>query len=260
MKLNSCAEYTPSSWETTKIKFIASRIGSGKTPKGGSDVYTNNGVMFIRSQNVHFSGLKLDDVVFIHENIDAEMKSTRVQDSDILLNITGASLGRCSIVPPDFPPANVNQHVCIIRPLTEKTIPRFLYYVIMSHSVQTQIFNSQVGSSREGLNFSEVKDLEFLLPSLNKQSEIADYLDRETAKIDNLITAMEQLLTLLAAKRQAVISEAVTRGLGADVPLRVSGVEWLGEIPAHWAIPPVYARYDVQLGKMLDTKRIVGTN
>ncbi len=95
-------------------------------------------------------------------------------------------------------------------------------------------------------------------PEFKEQTQIADFLDRETAKIDALIAEQENLIVLLAEKRQATISRAVTRGLDPNVPLKDSGVPWLGKVPAHWVLPPMYLRYSSDLGKMLDTSRITG--
>ena len=92
----------------------------------------------------------------------------------------------------------------------------------------------------------------------NEQLAIAAFLDRETAKIDGLVVKKERLIELLQEKRTALISAAVTKGLNPDAKMKESGIEWLGEVPEHWKIPPLYARYKVELGKMLDAKRITG--
>jgi type I restriction enzyme S subunit len=201
----------PMNWEVSRVKWVTSHIGSGKTPRGGSKIYKNSGVMFLRSQNVHFEGLELEDVVYIGESIDYEMKSTRVLPEDILLNITGASLGRCCIVPPSFPRANVNQHVCILRPVAEKIDASFFHKTISSSSIQSQIFALENGSSREGINFSQIGDLVFAKPKdLTEQRAIAAHLDRETAKLDALAAKVRVAIERLAEYRSALISAAVT--------------------------------------------------
>ncbi len=110
-------------WTLSKINEIATKVGSGKTPLGGEAVYTLKGIPFIRSQNVINNQLKLDNT-FIPESVHTEMASSRVLPGDILLNITGASIGRSCVVPVSFKEGNVNQHVCIIR--LEKDEPLFL--------------------------------------------------------------------------------------------------------------------------------------
>ena len=98
------------------------------------------------------------------------------------------------------------------------------------------------------------------VPGFENQHVVADYLDRETARIDALVAEKERMLALLEEKRTALISHTVTRGINPDAPLKSSGLDWLGDIPAHWNIPPVYARFEVQLGKMLDEKKIKGNH
>jgi len=105
----------PYTWAWTTIGAIASFIGSGITPLGGQNVYVSKGIPFIRSQNVYPSGIHLEDIVYITPEMHAEMKRTHVRPDDVLLNITGASIGRSTYVPPCFGEANVNQHVCILR-------------------------------------------------------------------------------------------------------------------------------------------------
>lgn len=98
------------------------------------------------------------------------------------------------------------------------------------------------------------------LPSLLEQTLIAAFLDRETAKIDALVAEQQRLIELLKEKRQAVISHAVTKGLNPDAPMKDSGIEWLGDIPKHWATPTLNSRYSTELGKMLDEKRMSGVH
>ena len=88
----------PKHWRVVLLKHLTTKIGSGKTPRGGSEVYVDDGIMLIRSMNVHDSGLKLDDVVYIPPEVDQAMAATRVKPNDVLLNITGASIGRTCLV------------------------------------------------------------------------------------------------------------------------------------------------------------------
>lgn len=227
----------PAHWEALRLKWVATKIGSGKTPKGGAEVYSDSGVLFLRSQNVHFDGLRLEDAAYIDDVTDCEMSSTRVAAGDVLLNITGASLGRCCVVPRETPRANVNQHVCIIRPSASRVSAEYLSACVASHPVQEQVFSSENGVSREGLNYTQTANLVFATPpSLEEQLAIATFVDRETRRIDALIGHKERLSALLEEKRQAVISHAVTRGLDPTASLKYSGVPWLGTVPTHWTV------------------------
>lgn len=199
----------PQHWEISALKYLTSKIGSGVTPRGGSEVYLDKGVLFIRSQNVYPDGLHLDDPKYISESIDESMPNTRVYTGDILLNITGASIGRCCVYT-KTESANVNQHVCIIRPLCNLIKSQFLCYILNSKIGQNQIALYQTGGNREGLNFEQLRNFAIPLPPLFEQQAIANFLDEKTAKIDALIDALTKQLDELAEYKKAVISEAVT--------------------------------------------------
>lgn len=199
----------PQHWGMSPLKYLTSKIGSGITPRGGSEVYLDKGVLFIRSQNVYPDGLHLDDPKYISESIDESMSNTRVYTGDILLNITGASIGRCCVYTMTES-ANVNQHVCIIRPLCNLIKNQFLSYILNSKIGQDQIALFQTGGNREGLNFEQLKNFAIPLPPRSEQQAIAEFLDDKTEKIDALIDELNKQLDELAEYRQAVISEAVT--------------------------------------------------
>jgi type I restriction enzyme S subunit len=154
---------------------VADKINSGKTPLGGEAVYTKNGILFIRSQNVNNDRLELDNSVFIPESVNNQMKNSIVKPNDILLNITGASLGRSCVISDDFNIGNVNQHVCIIR-LNQYSNPRFIQPILSSNRGQIIIKSLQTGSGREGLNFESIKNIKLSIPILEEQQKIASFL------------------------------------------------------------------------------------
>lgn len=199
----------PEHWEVKKLGYITKKIGSGKTPRGGSEVYSDTGILFIRSQNVYDEGLFLDDVVRISKEINDDMANTQVKSGDILLNVTGGSIGRTTIVPDNFEKANVNQHVCIIR-LNSKKSKTFISLVMKSLLIKTQIDAIQNGAAREGLNFEQISDFRLAIPPIEEQQKIVSYLDDKTQKIDTLIKKATKSIKLLKEKRTALISAAVT--------------------------------------------------
>jgi len=199
----------PAHWEVWKLAHLTTRIGSGKTPTGGAEVYQTEGVLFLRSQNVYDEGLHLNDVAYIDEKTDKEMSWSRTKPNDILLNITGASLGRTCLVPRDIKRANVNQHVCVIR-LKENDFSKFVAHYLKSKQAKSFYDLAQTGSAREGLNFEQIGAFPIPLPPLAEQKEIAAFLDRETAKIDALSTKITTAIDHLKEYRTALISAAVT--------------------------------------------------
>jgi type I restriction enzyme S subunit len=143
-----------------------------------------------------------------------------------------------------------------------KMNPKFVHHLLRSYPFQEEFYRYGKGIVADlwSTNSSEMKNI--FIPTFPEaeQEKIANFLDHETAKIDTLIEKQQQLITLLKEKRQAVISHAVTKGLNPNAPMRDSGVEWLGEVPAHWAVAKLSYRYQVSLGKMLDEKKITGNH
>ena len=189
-------------WEEKKIGDITLKVGSGKTPRGGNSVYTDSGVMFLRSQNVFNGYMVLDDVAYITEEENNKMKSTSVYENDILLNITGASIGRCCVVPNLNNKANVNQHVCIIRPKKD-TNSSFIMNQIIGYKVQRQIDSYQAGGNREGLNFQQIKEIKINIPSLQEQEKIANLL----SKVDRYIELQEKKVSELEKYKKGMMQK-----------------------------------------------------
>ena len=198
----------PAGWSLVKLGVVATKIGSGKTPRGGANVYHDEGITFLRSQNIYDTGLRLDDVAYISEEVDEEMSATRVFKGDVLLNITGGSIGRCCTYDLEAH-ANVNQHVCIIRP-SGKALPKWIRYFWNSNPGRTTVDIHQSGANREGLNFEQIASARIPLPSVNEQTKIVLYIDAKTAEIDSLIADKQRQVELLREYRKSLISEAVT--------------------------------------------------
>lgn len=175
----------PEGWSFIRLGNLARKIGSGSTPRGGQNAYTDSGIPFLRSQNVRNDGLRLDDIAFIPDDTHQKMESTQVFPGDILLNITGASLGRSAIFPENLTEANVSQHVTIIR-LIEPQMNRFIHLGILSPMVQRLIWGRQVGMAIEGLSKKVLEQFELPIPPLAEQQRIV-------AKVDELIALCDQL-------------------------------------------------------------------
>ncbi|NLR59386.1 restriction endonuclease subunit S [Chitinophaga polysaccharea] len=199
----------PEHWEIKKIKYITSKIGSGVTPKGGATVYLDEGIPLLRSQNIHFDGLRLEDVAFISEETHNEMSNSKVRAGDVLLNITGASIGRCYFYEGQLGEANVNQHVCILRP-NRKVHTKYLYLLMTSTIGQSQIDLNQVGGGREGLTFDSLKSFTVSLPPISEQMEIINVVEKHNSKFNEIEVATRKTVDLLRERRVALISAAVT--------------------------------------------------
>jgi type I restriction enzyme S subunit len=181
----------PRSWEAIRMGWLARKLGAGSTPLGGKSVYQKEGVPFLRSQNVYDDGLRLDDVALISRATHDKMSGTHIRQNDILLNITGASIGRCSLVPATFAEGNVSQHVAIIR-LFLPAIREFIHISLISPFFQQVIDDVQVGVSREGLSMQRLRLFPMLLPPLAEQHRIVTRVNELMALCDRLERAFKE--------------------------------------------------------------------
>lgn len=171
----------PKEWDVKQLGDVTEKIGSGVTPTGGSEVYISAGVLFIRSQNVLRGSLSLDDVAYISSDVDDSMEYSRVKPFDVLLNITGASIGRCAYFPEKLGSANVNQHVCIIRfPNAKEHLALFGSEYLNSSFGRNQISKSTAGGNREGLNFQQIKSFMFPVVPTKELEKISLLIMRQS--------------------------------------------------------------------------------
>lgn len=184
----------PAEWDVVRVDEIVTKVGSGVTPKGGSKAYVSSGIPLIRSQNVHSDGLRLDNVSFITAEQHQKMKGSQLQANDVLLNITGASIGRCYYLADDFIEGNVNQHVCIIRLKKNMVSHVFITLLLNGQLGQTQIMSLQAGGNREGLNFQQIREIKLPLPPIEEQ-----------VKISNTLSSIEREVRIKESKLNAVI-------------------------------------------------------
>jgi len=202
-------------WETRKLKELTTKIGSGSTPSGGKESYQETGVPLIRSMNVHFGGFVRDGLAFLNNEQAEKLKNVTVKADDVLLNITGASIGRVATAPKDMEGARVNQHVCILRP-TAEIIPPFLELFLASPVVQNLIDDVQVGATREALTKAMIEQFEIPVPSLAEQRRIVAKVEQLMALVDALETQLAASSATAANLLSALVTELTSRKGGDD--------------------------------------------
>jgi type I restriction enzyme S subunit len=198
-------------WGTRRLKDLTTKIGSGSTPSGGKESYQASGVPLIRSMNVHFGGFVRQGLAFLNDEQAEKLKNVAVKADDVLLNITGASIGRVATAPRNMEGARVNQHVCIVRPTSEIT-PQFLELFLASPVVQNLIETIQVGGTREALTKAMIEQFEIPVPSIAEQRRIV-------ARVDQLMALVDELERQQAASREnatklldAIVQEMTSSG------------------------------------------------
>lgn len=182
-------------WEYKKIGKITLKVGSGSTPTGGQAAYLDEGIPLIRSMNVHFNGIKYDGLAYLNEDQAKGLKNVEVFENDILLNITGASIGRVCLAPKEISGARVNQHVCIIR-VNNELKPSFLNIYLSSPIIQNIINNENYGVTRQSFTKAQILELEIPIPSIEEQEIILSKVESILAKTD----AIEQQYKALKEK------------------------------------------------------------
>ena len=214
----------PESWMWTTIEEICSKIGSGSTPRGSN--YSANGIPFFRSQNVYNDRLVYDDIKYISEEVHQKMKGTEVLANDLLLNITGGSLGRCAVVPADFNCGNVSQHVCIMRSVLVE--PEYFHVLVLSSYFAKSM--KITGSGREGLPKYSLEQMAFPLPPLSEQQRIVMEIEKLFALIDQIEHSKVNLQTIIKQTKSKILDLAIHGKLVPQDPNDEPAIELLKRI------------------------------
>lgn len=232
----------PGHWEVMRLKRVAAiQYGIGEPPK-----YNDEGTPLIRATNVDAGKIRKEGLVFVDPADIPTNRITWLAPGDIIVVRSGAYTGDSAIIRSEHCPSIAGFDM-VLHP--SGCCPDFLQYALLSRYLKShQIDLEKLRAAQPHLNAEELGSCLLLLPPTPEQSAIAAFLDRETAKIDALVAEQERLIALLKEKRQAVISHAVTKGLDPSVPLKDSGIDWLGEVPAHWGTTRLKFIADVQSG------------
>mgnify|MGYP000969068000 CR=1 FL=1 len=208
-----------------------------------ADEYRAEGPYVVSS--AHFSDFRIrwEDCPRVSDaRYEADI-NIQLYEGDVLLMKDGAAMGKLAFIDSLPGPACLNSHLLLFRPLTlsgaASYVPKFAFYFMQTGFFQEHIRVNGTGATFLGISQEAISRYRVAWPIIDEQEVIVSFLDRETAKIDALIAAQEKLLALLAEKRQATISHAVTRGLDHSVPMKDSGIPWLGDVPAHWEVRSV---------------------
>jgi len=203
-------------WVKNKLKSVTTKIGSGATPRGGQESYMSDGISLIRSLNVHDFGFKYAKLAFLDDSQADELSNVEVQPRDVLLNITGASVARCTIVPDDVLPARVNQHVSIIRPVAEKLDADFLHYLLISKPYKDLLLKTgeEGGSTRQAITKAQIQEFAIEYPgTLNEQKSFVSKLDEMLTETQRLVDIYQRKLEALEALKKSLLYQAFTGAL-----------------------------------------------
>ncbi len=250
----------PGHWEVDRLKWstLACKNGIwGDEPKQNDD-----DIPCVRVADFDRQKLRVELSEPAIRNVTEKERNGRVlNQGDLLLEKSGGGEFQpvgCVVLYDDPLPAVCSNFAARVQVAAGMNAPFWRYVHAAAYAVRLNTRSIKQTSGIQNLDQQQYLDELAAFPPLPEQTQIAAFLDRETAKIDALVAEQRRLMALLKEKRQAVISHAVTRGLNPQAPLKPTGIEWLGEVPVHWTMPTLNSRYSIELGKMLDEVRITG--
>ena len=222
----------PSHWNRITFNRIVIQVKDGTH---GTHVRTDDGPVLLSAKNVFNNGIKIGSTEsrILIKDFNEIVSNGFPKKGDILVTCVG-TIGRSCVYPFDEPMA-FQRSVAFLR-LNSSSNPIYYKYFIESKQYQSQLESLIKSSAQGGVYMGDLISTVVSSCAFNEQTQIANFLDHETTKIDSLIEKQKQLIQLLKEKRQAVISHAVTKGLDPSVKMKDSGVEWLGEVPEHWRV------------------------
>ena len=167
-------------WKQALLREVTSKIGSGATPRGGKESYQAEGITLIRSMNVHDGRFEYKDLAHITDEQAEQLDNVTVEDGDVFINITGASVARSCIVPKDTLPARVNQHVAIIRCVRDQLHPTFANNMFLNDRFKGQLLDigESGGATRQAITKQQLENLAVILPPLELQEHFAAFVEQ----------------------------------------------------------------------------------
>lgn len=198
------------SWGSDILKNLTSKIGSGATPRGGEKSYKEEGISLIRSLNVYDNEFKIRKLAFIDNDQATLLSNVDVKENDVLFNITGASIARCTIVPNIILPARVNQHVSILRPIKDQLDPKFLMYLLISKHYKKILLSTGegAGATRQAITKAQLESFEIRYPVAREQKNIVKELDDLSQKTKELEVIFRRKVADLEELKKSYLEQA----------------------------------------------------
>ena len=229
----------PEEWDVLKLKWIFKLVYRYPTYYGIQ--YSDNGVIEVRGEMLKGNGLidvESCEPRFISEEISNNYPMTKLKKDDIVMSVRG-TMGKIGLVTDNIENANITANLLRLSPNKNKVYSKWLVWLMESSRFNEELDNYSDQTTIKTIRVPNLLSINIPLPKYDEQNAIANFLYQKTAEIDGLIADKEKLIELLQEKRQAIITEAVTKGLNPNVRMKDSGVEWIGEIPEHWEVSKI---------------------
>ncbi len=209
-KLNEIFSQKGEGWEEKSLKEITTKIGSGATPRGGQASYKESGISLIRSMNVHDDGFRDKKLAFIDEEQAGKLDNVTIQEKDVLLNITGASVARCCVVDSKFLPARVNQHVSIIRIKDHILNEQFLQFALTSKATKDLLLGiGEQGATRQAITKTQIENFKIAFPNdVEEQNKLVLSLNHIKRESESLEQAYQEKIVALEELKKSILQKA----------------------------------------------------
>ncbi|MEC8847889.1 MAG: restriction endonuclease subunit S [Pseudomonadota bacterium] len=217
-------------WRTKRLSYLFRQISSGTTPQSEYDENYGGDISWVTTGELREEFIDSTEKSVTEAALKKYSALKIYPAGTLLMAMYGATIGRLGIL---RVAACTNQACCAFSEPIDASV-RFVFYCLLAARDHLILIAS--GGGQPNINQDKIRSLRLATPPIAEQTAITAFLDRETAKIDALVAEQEKLIALLKEKRQAVISHAVTKGLNPDAPMKLSGIEWLGDVPAHWEV------------------------
>lgn len=223
----------PNDWDVKRIKYAVVEMGSGTTPSSDNSHFYGGDIPWIQSGDLYNTSLITKTSKTVTEQAFQSCSALKIFHKPyIVIAMYGASVGNVSMSLID---ACTNQACCVIKPNANNNLAYLKYWLEIC---KTDFINKSVGGGQPNISQDKIREQAYICPSLEEQQIIVEYLDSKTASIDSAIQAQKDIVEKLKEYKQAVITEAVTKGLNRDAEMKDSGIEWIGEIPKSWEVMP----------------------
>lgn len=248
----------PEDWDVARLCDIKSekKFAIVDGPFGSAistNDYREKGVPLIRISNLKNGEVSDEDMVYISEELAESVRRSCIGLSDIVFAKTGATIGKCGIN--RLIKYGILASSCIKISISHKYNCDYFYYIFSTDQFNQALRNTCTGTTRDTINLTPFSKLNVLLPPYCIQNRIASYLDRKCAEIDAIIAKQQQIIEKLKEYKLSVITEAVTKGLDPNVPMKDSGVEWIGKVPENWQLSHIGNLVEMGSGGTPDRKK-----
>lgn len=231
----------PANWYMIKLKYFSylkGRIGwQGLT----ADEFIDEGPYLITGTDFENGKIQFDRSYHISDERYNQAPEIQLKVGDLLVTKDG-TVGKMAYVDTLPGKASLNSHLLLIRPLENKFDNRFLFWLMSSSVFNGYTEYAQDGTVMASLSQEKIGNFIAYFPEITEQQAVADFLDKECAQIDSIAADLEKQIALLQQYKKSLITETVSKGLDKSVPVKDSGIEWIGEIPAHWDVEPIKYR------------------